>query len=213
MTTLAAMKARIAREVRRSNIGTQISEAIDTAIAAYADDRFYFNETRSVSFSTVAGQEFYSATDEESLGRVRKIDYAKLFIGDYPYHLTPETPERMEFLSQNGTQTGQPLTYCYYGRQFRLWPVPVESNTVRLGCVLDIPAPADDAEPNNPWMTDAERLIRSRAKLELARHVLVDDTQLLSSMEAAADEAFTQLRRRSNNLLQQGGWAITPTQF
>mgnify|MGYP003487895577 FL=1 len=44
MTTLATMKDRIARELRRSNIETQIGEAITTAIDAYQTERFAFAE-------------------------------------------------------------------------------------------------------------------------------------------------------------------------
>lgn len=212
MTTLTIMKARIATELRRSNITSQIADAIATAVEAYEDRRFYFNETRAFTFVTVADQEFYSSSDDPDLGNILKFDYIKLMVGDQPYTLKPATPEHIENLSQNGTSTGQPLAYCWYGEQLRLYPIPSIVYTVRIGAKKKVAAPATDGEADNPWMVKAERLIRSRAKWELATHVL-RDPKLAGDMETAILEALSQLKGRTNDLTQQGEWAVTPTQF
>jgi hypothetical protein len=61
-------------------------------------------------------------------------------------------------------------------------------------------------------MIEAERLIRSRAKYELALHVL-RDTKLAEGMASAVQEAEAQLRRDTNQQTQQGGWLIQATKF
>jgi hypothetical protein len=205
MTTLAVMKARIGTELRRSNLTTQIASAISTAIGALEDERWTFTESRSLTFSTVANQEFYGASDSALIPRLEKIDYAKIVISDYPYDLVETSPSEVETLNRNGTQTGEPVRYCYYAQQIRLAYVPSDVWTVRIGGVVRVPEPASDSEANNPWMTTAERLVRSRAKLELALHVLRDRT-LAEDMKAAFDEAEMQLRRRTNRI--QGGSMI-----
>lgn len=216
MTTLAIMKDRIARELRRSNITTQVGEAIDTAIDAYREERFAFTESR-FDFSTVADQELYDEDDSASLGLIAEIDYAKILISDAVYSLRYETPERMEFLSQNGTQTGQPLVYSWYAGQLRLYPVPNDVWTIRIGCQLRYAPPASDDEADNYWMTTGERLIRCRAKWELYTHVTKDlnMSQMFNPERDGSPtmDAYLHLKRASNKLGKQGGWHMTPTSF
>ena len=87
----------------------------------------------------------------------------------------------------------------------------------RVGGVLDaigqnVAAPATDDETGNPWMTHAERLIRSRAKLELALHVLKDET-LAGTMKAAVSEAWDQLKSRTSQITQVGQGKIRAMEF
>lgn len=217
VTTLAVMKARIESEVRRTNVSTQIANAITTAIEAYQTERFGFAETRAMSFATVADQEFYDSDDDADLGKLTKIDYVIFYQGDTEFPLIAKSPDFLERLSNNGTNTGAPSCYAWYGNQLRLGPVPDQAYTVRIGGEWTIAAPASDAEASNPWMTTAERLIRCRAKYELYEHVLLIPelaAKFHPDNEAGPTyEAFAQLRRRTNKLAQQGGWVVEPTSF
>src|SRR5690606_8798839 len=86
MTTLAIMKARIANELgQRTDLDSEIATAINAAIAAYQATRFHFNEGRTVTFTTVAGQEFYDADDAANLAKLWTIDYMVYYVGDTPY--------------------------------------------------------------------------------------------------------------------------------
>lgn len=212
MTTLAIMKARIADELARSDLTSQIAYAITDAIAAYEDERFHFNESRALTFSTVASQEFYTSSDSANIGLVQKIDYAKVYVGTQPYDLAYERPEDMESLSVSGTQTGTPWAYTWYGNAIRLYPIPDQVYTVRLGASYKLAAPASDAEANNAWMTHAERLIRSRAKLELALHVL-KDPDLAQTMVQAVEEALNQLHGRTAQLTQAAKGRVRSMEF
>ncbi len=212
MTTLAIMKARIADELARDDLTSQIAYAITDAISAYTDERFMFNETRSNTFPTVASQEFYASTDAAFIGTLNKIDYVSLIVGDQPFQLLPMRPVDMEHLSQNGTSTGQPNWYSYYDKKIRLYPVPDAIWTVRVAASVDVDPPASDAETDNPWMIKAERLIRSRAKLELALHVL-KDLELAATMQQAVEEAFSQLKSRTAQITQVGEGRIVAMEF
>ena len=201
MSTLAIMKARIADELARDDLTSQIAYSITDAIAAYEDTRWFFNETRAVTFSTVASQEFYTSSDAAAIATIQKFDYVKVYVGNQAYDLTYEAPGEMENLSVSGTQIGTPWSYTWYGEQIRLYPIPDQVYTIRIGASVKVAAPASDAETGNPWMTHAERLIRSRAKLELALHVLKDEG-LAQTMATAVEEAFDQLKGRTNQLTQ-----------
>lgn len=219
MTTLAIMKDRIARELRRSNIDTQISEAITSAIEAYQTERFAFAES-IFNFSTVANEEFYTSADSANIPLIVELDYVKILIDDAVYTLRYETPERMEFLSQNETQTGQPLVYTLYANKLRLYPVPADVYTIRIGAHLKYAAPAADAETGNYWMTTAERLIRCRAKWELYAQVTRDanmaqffDPWRENPTASPTFEAYRQLKSLTNKVGKSEGWQIAPTCF
>jgi hypothetical protein len=123
------------------------------------------------------------------------------------------TPAVIESASTNGTSTGQPSSYCWYGSQLRLYPVPATTGwTVRIGAAVKVAAPASDGETGNPWMSHAERLIRSRAKNELALHVL-KDIDLAQTMAVAVAEAYDQLKGRTNLLTQVGQGRVLPMEF
>lgn len=210
---LAAMKNRIADELGRDDLASQIALAIADGISLIQNERFYFNERRDVTISTVANQEFYTAGDNGfDLTTVLKFDYAKLILNAYPYTLPPLHPDEMERLSREGTSTGQPLYYCWYGEQFRVWPVPTQVYSIRLGVQYSVSAPASDAEPNNAWMTKAEMAVRSRAKAELYFHV-IKDTDKGTTQQQLSQAYVTQLKLETNQKLQQGGWRVSPTGF
>ena len=216
MTTLAAMKTRIAQEVRRKAYAstetlmqTGIDNAIATAIDAYQDERFYFNERRSSTFTTVASQEFYDEDDDADIGLIIKIDYITIDINDNTYELIPDYPLSIEARATALSSPGLPGWYIFYNRQIRLYPVPADAYTVRIAGVYKYAAPASDSETDNFWMTDAERLIRSRAKYELALHVL-RDMELAQTMSSAVTEALDQMRRKTNKMTQRENGKVRP---
>lgn len=211
------MKARVASEIRRSNLTSQIASAISTAIQSLEDQRFTFDETREITFSTVANQESYASAASAYIPRIQKFDYVKIYVSDYPYDLLPRPSCEIETMNRNGTQTGEPVYYCWYGDKIRLAYIPSSVWTVRIGAVVRIPEPASDGEADNPWMLVAERAVRCRAKYELYEHVLKDVAIAQrfhpDNEGGPTHEAIRQLRRRANNLQQQGGFEIEATSW
>lgn len=210
MTTLSVMKARIATEIRRP-LTSDIASAITTAIEAYQEETFFFNEFR-MEFAAVASQEFYDEDDDADIGNLTRLDYMKLVYGDQIFDVKEKDPSVMEMLSQNATNVSQPLYYCRYAQSIRLYPVPDQVYTIRLGGEKIVAAPASDGETDNPWMTHAERLIRARAKWELAIHRTYDD-KMATRMSAVIEEAMAELRRKTNKRATREGQEVVPTQF
>jgi hypothetical protein len=213
VTTLAIMKARIESELARgTTLTSQIASAINDAIAAYRDERFFFTDSRTITFSTVSGQEFYSSTDAAAIATIRRFDYIGVYIGDQFNRLEYHTPAEMEWLSTGLTASGAPFDYTFYQRQIRLYPTPDAVYTVRVGASVSVAAPASDSETDNPWMVEAERLIRSRAKAEIALHVM-RDTELAQTMTAALEEAYDQLKGETAMLTKAEGSRIRAMEF
>lgn len=203
MSTLTIMKARISDELARSDLTTQIAYAITDAIERYQGDRFWFNESRDVTFNTVASQEYYTSSDNANIPNIYAIDYAAITVGTNVHMLRREVPEMIENWSDNGTQTGEPYAYTYFQKKIRLYPVPTAVYAVRLAGHVKVAAPASDGEADNVWMTDAERLIRSRAKYNLAMDV-TQDPDLAQRMVAAVNDAYDQLKGRTNRQVGTG---------
>lgn len=213
MSTLAIMKARIADEIARSDLTTQIAYAIDDAIEAYQQCRFFFNETREVTFTTVANQEFYGKTDQAELGNLVDIDYMTIYYGDQSYEVVQERPNIVEWSSTNGTSTGQPTSYAYYNQQIRLYPVPdTAGHSVRVAGAYKVAAPTTDSEADNPWMTHAKRLIRCRAKFEIYSHV-EQDLELAREQAQLMEEAKDQIEAHTTRLIQYNKGRVLPMEF
>lgn len=214
MSDLSTMKSRIAGELARSDLTSQIADAITTTIEAYQTERFYFNESRDVTFDTVANQEFYDSSDNTNIPDLLNIDWATIAIGSTIRTLEPRSPEKVDYDAGNTSSTGQPYSYAYYQQKLRLYPKPNAVHTVRINAHIKLAAPASDSETDNAWMMDAERLIRSHAKYELATHVL-RSASLAAAMSPypprpgaqgghEAWRAFTQLKGRTNRQVSTG---------
>ncbi len=209
MSTLGTMKSRVADDLARSDLTSNIASSITTAIERYQSDRFWFNESRTLTFSTVAGTTEYTALtgDTDHTKNLYSIDYAMLVIDATNIDkLGFIDPARMEYLLGASSSQNQPYSYSYYDKTIRLYPIPSAVWTVRIAAHIKRDAPAADDTANNVWMTDAERLIRSRAKYELAVHVL-KDPEMAIAMTAAVTEAYDQLKGQTNKQLGTGSMA------
>jgi hypothetical protein len=212
MTTLAILKARIEDDLNRSDIDTQIGEAITDAINFWKPTRFYFNETRSSTFATVASTSTYTTSEDADIPLFVKLDAVFLNDGTNNHELTWYPPEEMEYLLDSNASSTRPYAYTYFETSFRLYPVPDAVYTVRPIGLIEKAAPASDGEASNVWMTEAFELIRCRAKLYLITHLDIDDKMTqIQLLSAAEQSALSKLRRESTK--RAGGGRIVGTDF
>lgn len=153
-----------------------IRNAINTAIAVYQKQRFRFNEINPATpptFQTVAYQSVYSTPDSPIISSAYYIDYLNLQLGNTLLQLEQVSPERQHLNIQMFIQYGTPTSWAYEGNSIILYPVPVTNYTIYIGAHMQMPGPASDTDQTNVWMqpSQGERLIRCRAKYEVATHV------------------------------------------
>jgi hypothetical protein len=216
MTTKATLRARILSDLERDQAtwGTMIDEAIADAITFHQSKRFYFNESRTVTFSTVAGTDMYTFNTPTLTGTIGaefyRIDDVLITISASVTHLRRVDYDWLEQTADNNTSQGQPYNYAYVGRQMRIYPIPDQAYTVRIIGHQKFDAPADDIVNDNVWMNEGFELIRSRAKAQFAMHVIEDEplAQRMQIMERSAMGAL----RESTYRKAEGGM-IVPTQF
>lgn len=172
---LATMKTRVAAELARgSSLTSQIAAAITTAISVYQKERFRFSDTipsTPPTFNTVADQWIYTSADNANISTMMRVDYVAALIGNFLQPLTQRPPEDIRIFNQQGSMRGQPMWWAYEGNQLLIGPMPNQAYAMTFNVFRNVAAPASDDEASNPWMTDGELLIRSRAKYEIALHV------------------------------------------
>lgn len=203
------MQSRIADEIVRSDLTSQIQNAIQTAIQQYERTPFYFNQIRQeAAFNTAHGQEFYSSAASPLIASMVTLHRVTVTVSGNRYSMNPRTPEYLEDTSVNPIVYGQPVDYAYFGEQLRFYPIPDNTYPIALSGIYRL-FTLSNATDTNAWMSDAELLIRSRAKFELATHVL-RDPDLATMMQAAEIDALARLKGET---LKRTPRRIRPTYF
>lgn len=206
MSTLAQARARIADDLNRSNLSTQIDKAINRAIIHYQKEPFWFKET-SGTFSTVAGQKAYTAA-EMVLTDIKRIHFAEVVLsgGDVP--LKQLDISVLESMNPNDSQ-GDPSAYAHWQSKVWLYLVPNAVRTVRLYYTKTYAALSLDADTND-WLVYAEDLIESRARWWINARLLksFDKAQAAKLEELEALEGL-----RSQNEDYASSQPMTPVPF
>jgi hypothetical protein len=209
MPNLSTMKSRIADELARSDLTSQIANAINDAILTHERERFWFNESRDLTFSTVADQRIYTVADGAWIPNVIKIDNLFVTVGGQNRRMCESDPSELELLSDSSGSSGAPYEWAYFDNSIQLYPIPDQVYTVRALAHYRLDALAADNE-SNAWTTEAEQLIRHAARLLIANDV-TGDTEERSRMADAVTYDLGVLRAETSRRKASG--TIKPTQF
>lgn len=213
--TRAGLEAQIADDLARSDLTMQIGEAVQTAIDAYANDRFWFNEayrvTATLSISTasiaLAAGIGTTTTRFEDIDRVRLLrtsgNFIDMYKRDYDWIMA----------RQDAVVHTQPAEYCVYGEALHFDSFGDKAYTFYIDGIKKLGNAAQDSYSESSsvaWFADARELIRHRAKRELYAHVL-KDIELAAASAAAEGDAFNELKDKTNQRITTG--FIRPTEF
>lgn len=213
--SLTAMIAAVAYELgARSDLqanGT-ILRYIQNAIEIYQKERFRFNELQPLTpfiIYTVQGQSVYTGADDARIPLLYKIDFINYLLGNTPARMTRVFPEDVYLATIPGQQAGPPQEWAWDGQSIVIYPAPPATvYPLTIGGYLAVAGPANTpaglADITNPWMNDAEMLIRARAKYEIALNVTrnKDMLALMSPNDpgGAAYEAYCMLKGEANKI-------------
>lgn len=163
MATLATMKARIATELRRSDLTADIAVAIQAAVDHYEAWRWWFLEfSNNTDVTTVANQSSYDETTD-NLPQAIEIDLIKVTISNNEYPLVMRDHSYIQDRIWSTTSgTGVPEDWAYYDEKLWLYPVPNDAYQLHIYGLQAIGLPAEAEE--NAWTKDAYDLIKQRAK-------------------------------------------------
>lgn len=189
-----------------------IANAVQSAVSKWEREPFYFNEVYSVSlFNTVVGQEFYTSSAAAAVATMPQMKKLHVLISGNRYPMEPRSWQYLEDISLNANVTGQPFEYAYFAEQLRFYPIPDNVYPITISAIQRIANLVNDND-TNVWTQDGFDLIRSEAKLILAREVL-HDPQLASEMMAAIYGPGGYLPALKGESARRGKSKIRPTHF
>lgn len=207
MSTFSQMRSKIADDLNRSDLTTQINRAINRAINHYKKQRFWFNESTD-TFSTVVDQESYGSADGVATDIV-EIDEAKITISSsVKPTLTKQTFQYIQEMNY-GNFSSQPTDYAIFQNKIWLYPIPNQVWTITLyyqKSYSDLSADADE----NDFTTYAEDLIEARATWWLYKTVIRDKDAADDYKQVELD-ALTSLQAHTIKLKSSN--KLRPTEF
>ena len=161
MSTFGRMVERIREDLDRgSNYDSRIKQSICDAIVFYKAKRLGFNTKRSRALLT-SGQETISLPLDWI-----EADFLRLEDDGQRQPFKEVQYDWIEEKRENDSDRGTPEVYAIQHRTMRMWPIPDHSYTLVFSFqfeLLDVSISASDGV-SNAWMTEAEQLIRCRAK-------------------------------------------------
>lgn len=208
MSDYGTMQARIADELARTDLTTQIQRAIQSAIKIYERERFYFNEA-TATFSTVANQEYYGTSDLADIATLVEIDAVKLTVNGRSYPLVERDFAYLDAVSTTASYTGDPSDYAYFKLQIRLYPIPNAARTITLAYIKRFTTLSASGD-TNAWMTDGEEMVRMRAKADLFVNVIRSPEEAALCHEGELI-AYTALTNETTRRITSG--SLRPTAF
>ncbi len=207
MSTFLQMQSKIATRIKRSDLTTEIKEAINEAIDIYDSKSFYFQET-SGSFNTVASQESYGTSDSLP-SDIREIDKVTITLSSTNKPLL--CPRTFEYIRERniGAATGTPDDYAWYSSKLWFAAIPNSAWAITVYYKKSYTALSADADTND-WTTIAENLILQCA-IKIISNDVTKDFELADRMEKRERESFIILKKKSDQLVASG--KVTPSTF
>src|SRR5262245_21436260 len=118
MASFGDLKAQVANDLRRSNLPTEIAQAVLDAIYDYDTERFFFNEPAIYTLTTVAGTDEYTLAPQAPIQEFVRIDKVRAQVGNTWYTLAMDYPDDMEE-NYSAPSSGQPFRWSYHGNDLR----------------------------------------------------------------------------------------------
>ncbi len=201
------MQQRIADELARSDLGSQIRNAIQSSIRKYERKRFYFNETTG-DFTLSVGQYIYTESDFGPIGTLVDIDDLKITVSGTTYLLDERDYSYLNALDVSLT-VGDPTDFAYYSRRIWLYPLPNVARIITMSYVEKAATLSANSDTNY-WMTDAEALIREEAKADIYANVIRKPDSAVFFKQLAKEELEALSLETDSKGLSSG---ITVNQF
>jgi hypothetical protein len=205
--SLGDMKTRIAAEIHRTDLTTNIGQAISSAITKYQSRRFEAAEEQS-SFNTVASQQSYTSGDTGFPTTIGQIDSVQVTVNGTNLLLEPMSYTDLQRVSAQSNATGQPSRWAWYARSLFFYPTPDKAYAIVLSHQMRSTPPASDGDDDTIWTNELEPLIRHCAKKFLFRDVM-NDIPKANAAEAAEAEWLNVFETESVQL-QDDGSGLAP---
>src|SRR5262245_52038391 len=201
MSAFGDLKVQIANDLRRSNLPTEIAQAIKDAIQDHSVERFYFNETAIYTLDTIADEDEYTIASQPPILEFIKIDWLRTQVGNTWYGVKRESMDEIERL-YSSPSSGQPDRFAVHGNEIRIFPMPDAIYPIRISGHYRMPELVNDIDAND-WTNAGKNLIRYSALKRLFSYPIRDNAQVQMAESAEAKE-LDYLRRETNRRARSG---------
>lgn len=210
MSTYGTMQDRIADEINRTDLASNIQLAIKSAIKFYSTHRFFFNEGKAVR-DTADGDEFVGLPDD-----YLELDTLGITVNQRYYQLINKTHDWVDEINWGaGTWKGFPYIYAIYEQNIRLYPIPNDVYELKMTYLREFDELSASAD-TNPWMKTGEELIRTRSKVDLLENVIRGPDAEREAVRIRAREQenlknleYGSTKRRATNRIRPGSWPMS----
>ena len=182
--TYLDIQTRIADELDRSDLTSQIKLAIVSAVEHYEVERFPWAEVIDTTTLTTTSSINYITPPTGFV----QIDKLQLTLSSYKYNMQRIGFEEWATKIASATTNSQPTQYCEYAGLIYLYPTPNSTYTMPISYVKRLTTLSADSDTNG-WTNFAEELIRQRAKGDLQCNI-IENTQSLQEARSLASEGF-----------------------
>lgn len=215
-----SLQTQIATDLRRSNLGAEIAQAILDAITDHDGERFWFNDALApYTFTAVPGgggpginADDYTLNPQPPIQEFVKVDYVRAnpMTDASGMWYTMKKAENFEIdVLRSIHSSGQPARWAMLETsppQLRIWPTPANATgyPIRVyGHYRLTPYPLVNSTDANAWTSIAKNLIRYTALKRLFVTPIRDTTQM-QLMEAAGVRELEYLRRETEQRKRKG---------
>jgi hypothetical protein len=214
--TFGSLKAQVASDMRRSNLGADVARAVLDAINDHDSERFWFNDTApnpyTLTITPGGGQgttapngspagDIYFLAPQGPIQEFIKIDVVRAQIPVVWYTVKPTDWITIENLFST-LSNGQPSWWAYQQNYLRIYPLPSQAYNLRIFGQYRCPPLVNDSD-SNVWTTEGFNLIRYTA-LKRLYSFPVRDAEQVQNAEQAGARALDYLRRETDRRSRQG---------
>lgn len=202
MATLQQLKNRIEKDIHRTDLSADVSDAISYAIDFYNKQRFWFLEG-SWTFTASASQAAYAVASD-----LKMVDTALINISG---SRTPLTKVHYTELDEkdDGRTFGAPSQWTFYNNSIRFYPVPDSATYIfTISYHKSLDAPSDSG--SNAWTGAGFELIRHRAAADVLLHRIWNKEEAVNAKGSEQEALFSVLdetiRKISTGKLRKTGF-------
>ena len=190
MASYIDLQNRIANDLRRDDLATEIAEAIQSAILFYRNLPVVQSQGTMAAITAVEEQKEYTLPDDF----IAAIQLTVTADGV----ITPMQPATIQWIDEMDSDTedvivGVPTHYALFGEfEMHVYPRPDDSVTEFGGRYIAAPAAPSDDDDSNFWTNRAERAVRCRA-VGLLYDDTLHDPELAEREYAKAQQEWSQI--------------------
>lgn len=187
MTTFSDLKSRIADELDRTDINSQIDRHLKRAVEYYEKQRWWFTESITTTTASQSTASIALPTD------LLILDNLETVISGHNREINEVSWQEFQDVWRANTSPGQPQEYAIYSDRVFLGPFPNIDYKIIWSYVKTFSPASFTDGTDNAWTNFGEDMISARAEKTLAMRLLDLTPQKLSVLATAERDAYNNL--------------------